>query len=182
MLENSLVYKIQYVYIEFKSKAEAEKVYAERKEILKKTEGTFEPLYESPEHFIARLEEEKINLENVIVIYKPSTSLRISDSIPSKSDRCTQLHSLLCIVSGLDKENIRIIPSMNRVTGKYNADQIFVILPSRADVQKIFISQPFFKNLIADKLIHLNYYSELKCDPNMCARCSLPLVSFGNHK
>lgn len=177
VLENPLVRKMQYVYVEFKSKAEAEKAYVGRKEILKKSEGSFEPLYELPELFMARPEAKKVKPENIAIIYKPSTSLKVSDSIPSKPDRCAQLHSLLCIVTGLDKEEIKIIPAINRVTGKYNADQIFVILPSKADVQKIFVSQPFFKNLVADKLVHLNYYSELKCDPNICARCSLPLVT-----
>jgi len=176
ILENPEVFKVQYIYLEFKSKADAEKAYNERKEIFKKEEGSIATLYESYPDFIKRCE--ITHPENVLVVYKPSTSQKISDFIPPKAERIAQLHSLLSIITGLDKEQIKLIPSLNKVTNSINPDQIFVILPSKLFVHKAFVSQPFFKHLIVDKLIYGHFYCELKADRAMCARCSLPFVFF----
>ncbi len=170
------MHRIQYVYLEFKNKEQAAKAYAERKELFTKEEARISCLYEGMDEFMARPENAQIQRENVLVVYKPSTSLRLSATIPAGIDRPVQLLTLLSIITGLDKETIKVVSAANKITGEPNNDQIFVVLPNKNYVQQVYASQPLFKELIADKLVHAHYYVELKADRLMCARCSLPRV------
>jgi hypothetical protein len=75
------VYKVQYAYSNFKSKAEAEKSFAARKELFHQSGGLHRALVQQPEEFLknaaasAVAGTEKVSPENVLVVYKPSTSL-----------------------------------------------------------------------------------------------------------
>lgn len=178
ILESPTVQKIQYIYLEFRDKSEATMAYADRKSILKKEEGRIDCIYESADHFMSRQTNKGISMENVLVVYKPSTSLKLSQSIPPKSNRCAQLLSLMSVITKLEKETIKAIPAINEITNEVNDDQIFFIFPSKQYVEQAYRAQPYFKHLIADKLIHGHYYCHMKNDLNMCSRCSLPRVYY----
>lgn len=193
-LDNLVVYyhptaaRIQCVYITFASPNEARRVYENRdiyesklsnnflfttfrKCDLKNT-GKYDVKISVLGTNLYKIAEKMPNAANTLAIIRPITTLEVVDVLPAGPEYIKSLVHLINGVTQLDEERFVIKEDRNPLTGEPEYQHVFVTLPSKQDVDRLYQAQPYFGCLIAHKLSHIQICSYLRYNPAQCLMCS----------
>lgn len=106
--------------------------------------------------------------ENVAVIITPPSSMEVVAELPKGSELINQMRSVVQVVTQLDTERFTIEPDQNQVSGEPDYRQLFVVLPNRAYVNRLYKAQPFYGALICHKLTHLSVTPYMRYADDVC--------------
>lgn len=121
---------------------------------------------------LTKIAEKRPVAGNIIVIIKPFSTLAVVEALPTGDDYLRQLSQLIQNLTQLEPKNFTIEEDRNPVTGESDYQQVFITLPSRDFVDKVYHAQPFFGCLIAHKLTHTQICAFRKYDEDQCLMCS----------
>ena len=106
--------------------------------------------------------------ENVAVIIKPPGILEVMEELPDGPNLLMQVQQLVKIITQLDDNQFAIEPDMSPITREPDFSQIFVVLPDKNYVKKLYDSQPFFGCLLVHKLTHPMLCPFVKYSKDVC--------------
>ena len=93
--------------------------------------------------------------ENVAVIIKPPGNLEVIEELPDGPNLLMQVQQVVKIVTQLDDNQFIIQPDTSPIIAREpDFSQIYVFLPDKSYVKKLYDSQPFFGCLLVHKLTH----------------------------
>ena len=111
-------------------------------------------------------------VENVLAIIKPLSTLEVVQELPTGDEYKQRIVQLVQTITQLKKHEFSVELELNPVTGEPDERHIYVILPSRGYVDKMYKCQPYFGCLIAQKLTHIQICPFLRYHPEMCLMCT----------
>ncbi len=127
---------------------------------------------------IFEISEKHANSENILLIIKPLSTLEVVREIPVGDEYRRQIINLIQNVTQRNVNEFQIEEERNPITGKPDQEHIFVKLPSKSDIDKLYNSQPYFGCLIAHKLSHVQFCPFTRHQPDLCLMCSSKKVNF----
>lgn len=110
--------------------------------------------------------------ENMIVIIKPLTTLELLDSLPTGAEYMREVVQLIQNLTQLERKNFQIEEDSNPWSGEPDCQHVFVTLPSKEYVDRVYQAQPFFGCLIVHKISHIQICSFRRYSANQCLMCS----------
>ena len=118
-------------------------------------------------------------VENVLAIIKPLSTLEVVQELPTGMEYKERIVTLVQTITQLKPNDFSVELELNPVTGEPDDRHVYVILPSRAYVDKMYKAQPYFGCLVAQKLTHIQICPFLRYHPDMCLMCTSKKVN--NH-
>ena len=119
-----------------------------------------------------KIAEAKPNANNTLAIIRPFTTLEAAESLPTGNEYIKSLIHLVHGVTQLDSQNFIIEEDRNPLTDEPDYQQVFVTLPSRQYVDRLYEAQPYFGCLVAHKLSHIQICSYQRYCADQCLMCS----------
>ena len=104
---------------------------------------------------LSRVAEKSKIVENVLVIIKPLSTIDVVESVVTGADYLKHIKQLIKSLTQLEDEKFEVKEDYNPLVGELDYQHVFVTLPSRDYVEKVYRAQPFFGCLIAHKLSHI---------------------------
>jgi len=118
------------------------------------------------------ISEKCANSENAIIIIKPLSTLEVVRELPTGEEYKKKIINLIQSVTQRFVNEFQIEEGVNPITGELDQQHIFVKLPSKADVDRLYNAQPYFGCLIAHKLSHIQICPFTRYHPDLCLMCS----------
>ena len=110
--------------------------------------------------------------ENIVAIIKPLTTLEIAQYLPTGNEYIRQITQLVQTITQLPISEFTIEEDINPITDEKDQTHVFVKLPSKLYVDKLYSAQPYFGCLIAHKLAHIQLCPFLRSTSEMCLMCT----------
>ena len=110
--------------------------------------------------------------DNVVVLITPPSSMEVVEELPKGEELLTQILNLVQVVTQLDVSQFSLDSDSNPITGEKDYRHVFVNLPSRAFVERLYEAQPFFGCLICHKLTHPQVVPFLRYTSDICLMCN----------
>ncbi|KRX09647.1 hypothetical protein PPERSA_09317 [Pseudocohnilembus persalinus] len=164
-------HKIQYIYLTFKTQEEAARVYNDRHIYEMKMEKEDVQIQCMNDGFWKKQELFQ-EPENVLVIIKPLSTLEIVEEIPKRHEYTKTIHNLVQTITQLSYGQYEISPDINPVTDMPCQQHMYITLPSKEMVDKMYNAQPYLGCLVAHKLSHIQYLPFLRYHKNQCLQCN----------
>jgi hypothetical protein len=109
--------------------------------------------------------------ENVCALITPPSNLEVVEELPKGEDLLTQVYNLVQVVTQLENVQFSLETDTNPITGERDYRHIFVSLPGRQYVDRIYEAQPFFGCLVVHKLTHNSVTPFTKYSNDVCLMC-----------
>eukprot|EP01017_Pseudomicrothorax_dubius_P034721 TRINITY_DN4789_c0_g1_i11.p1 TRINITY_DN4789_c0_g1~~TRINITY_DN4789_c0_g1_i11.p1 ORF type:complete len:569 (+),score=114.26 TRINITY_DN4789_c0_g1_i11:156-1862(+) len=109
--------------------------------------------------------------ENMIAIIKPLTTLEVVTELPSESFYKSQVAQLIQTITQLGSTQFFLEEDLNPVTGERDMNHLYLKLPGKEYIEKVYHAQPLFGCLIVHKLSHIQVCPFLRYSPDMCIMC-----------
>jgi hypothetical protein len=109
--------------------------------------------------------------ENVCALITPPSNLEVVEELPKGEDLLTQIYNLVQVVTQLEIVQFSLETDSNPITGERDYRHIFVTLPGRQYVDRIYEAQPFFGCLVVHKLTHSSITPFTKYSNEVCLTC-----------
>lgn len=170
---HNLTSHIQFIYLEFQTQKQAEIVYLDRKNYeskLEKFDLTIAPLNE----WILKSNTRFTNLENMICIIKPLTTLEIMDELPSDEGYLQKIVGLLENITELSCFEFKITEDINKITGSTLRNHLYITFPNPSYVDRVYNAQPLFGCLLVHKMSHNKICPFIKYNYELCLVCENP--------
>jgi len=107
-----------------------------------------------------------------LIIIKPLTTLEVVRELPVGDEYRRQIAQLVQTVTQLKQNEFQIEEGVNPVTYEPDQQHIFVSLPSKAYVDRLYNAQPYFGCLIAHKLSNIQICPFTRYHPDLCLMCA----------
>lgn len=107
-------------------------------------------------------------VENVAVIIKPPGNLEVIEELQDGPNLLMQVQQLIKMITLLDDNQFIIRPDTNPITREPDYSQMYVFLPDKSYVKKLYDSQPFFGCLLVHKLTHPCLCPFVKYSKDVC--------------
>ncbi|EAR83930.2 hypothetical protein TTHERM_00773400 (macronuclear) [Tetrahymena thermophila SB210] len=163
--------KIQYVYLVFNSAEHAQRVYAERHVYELKLEK-YDCQIQALSSSLWKKVEKYSDPDAVIAIIKPLSTLDLVTDLPTGQEYISLIHQLIQTITQLPLGDYQIEEDINPISETKDHQHIFVILPNKEYVDRVYNAQPFMGCLIAHKISHIQLLPFKRYQHNICLMCT----------
>lgn len=165
---NPITLRMQYVYLVTASNDEARRILASKHIIVNKFESNPDIEIKALSSDISRTFEFFDDPENVVMIIKPESNLEVVCELPHSEELMKKVTALIQAVLQLEFNQFTLEADMNSVTGECDYNRLFVGLPNRTYVNRLYEAQPFFGALVCHKLTHVQICPKIRWSNSIC--------------
>jgi hypothetical protein len=164
-------HRMQYIYLPCRSHEEAKRV-LQNKHALANKASREDLKFESLPSPLSHAHQAFREPEHTLVLITPPSSLEVVEELPKAEELLTQIQNLVQVLTQLDMTQFTLETDSNPITGEKDYRHIFINLPNRTFVDRIYEAQPFFGCLVAHKLTHPQITPFLRYAPDVCLMCN----------
>ena len=117
--------------------------------------------------------------ENIMIIIKPLSTLEVVRELPIGEQYTKKIEQLIQTVTQLGSNQFYIEEDVNPITDEVDQQHIFIKLPSKDEVDKLYNAQPYFGCLVGHKLSHIQICPYIRYCPDLCLMCPSKKVTSG---
>jgi len=168
---NQDTYRIQYIYLPCRTEDEAKRLLLNRHLLSTKFQRgsvVFEALANSLKKAFDLFNEP----ENVAVFITPPSSMEVVEELPKGDELVKLVINIVQAVTQLDASRFTIEPDVNSISGEPDYRHIYVVLPNRTYVNRIYEAQPYYGALICHKLTHVQVTPYIRYASDICFMCN----------
>lgn len=164
---NPMTLRMQYVYIVAANNEEARKILANKHLISHKFENS-DVEVKALSNDINKTFEYFDEPENVCCVIKPESNLEVVYELPHSEELLKKLSALIQAILQLDYNQFTLEPDVNPITGEPDYNRLFVGLPNRTYVNRLYEAQPYFGALVCHKLTHVQICPKIRWSNTVC--------------
>eukprot|EP01017_Pseudomicrothorax_dubius_P037324 TRINITY_DN5459_c0_g4_i1.p1 TRINITY_DN5459_c0_g4~~TRINITY_DN5459_c0_g4_i1.p1 ORF type:complete len:950 (-),score=187.80 TRINITY_DN5459_c0_g4_i1:961-3810(-) len=163
-------HRMQIAYLVLDSQDDARKVLQNQEFFTNKLQK-FDVTLSALSTSLYRVCERYKDAESMLAIIRPLSSLEVVTEISSDGFFRNQLGQLMQSITQISASQFFIEEDINPVTGERDNYQIFVRVPNREAMERIYNAQPLFGSLIVHKLSHIQVCPFLRYTLDSCLMC-----------
>ena len=163
--------KMQYIYIVTGTHEEARRLLASKHVIIHRFENTDVDI-KALSSDISKTFEFFNEPENVVCIIKPESNLEVVHELPHGEELIKKVQNLVQAILQLEQTQFTIEADINPITQDPDYNRIFVGLPNRSYVNRLYEAQPYFGALVCHKLTHVSICPKIRYSNTACLMCS----------
>lgn len=168
---NPYTHRMQYLYLQCRNHEEAKRV-MQNKHIIVSKSGRDDIKIDALPNNVGKAYQTFREPENTVVLITPPSSLEVVEELPKAEELITQIQNLIQVVTQLDVTQFTVETDSNPITGEKDYRHIFINLPNRTFVDRIYEAQPFFGCLVCHKLTHPQITPFLRYASDVCLMCN----------
>lgn len=170
VLHSSQTHRIQYIYLPCSTPDEAKRIMQFKSMICAKL-GREDIKLESLCNNLVKSHQKYREPEKVCVLVTPPSSMEVVEELPKAEDLIAQILNVVQMVTQLEPHQISLETDINTITGEKDYRHVFVSLPNRQFVDRVYEAQPFFGCLVCHKLVHPQVTPFLRFSSDVCLMC-----------
>lgn len=168
---------MQYIYIQCNTHEEAKRILSNKHILIHKFENS-DLQVKALSSDISKTFEFFNDPENVVMIIKPESNLEVVYELPHGEELKKQVQNLVQAILQIDINQFTVEADVNPITSEPDYNHLFIGLPNRTYVNKLYLAQPYFGGLICHKLTHVQVCPSIRYSPEVCLMCNSSKVFF----